>query len=753
MTVKPVQKSEGDYVRAHVTSANETLVRLLWVTKSNKKTGRPEARLLCLTRYRVLTFKGKSAPRQNGHLYDLKTLVWKTQNEVELHFKDWFIRFHVPGADKLVKLICETVNRICCRWPRVARPVVDSSPAMLASLHVAEPFDEAAAAGAAGFLASYEALCSLHGVQPLMAFRTKLLIAFAAGTRALRTEWHGDKIQLGHVQAVAGCVLHDKFFTDCSFGLARADKSLSSADDVASTVGPSLSCVTHLRRLSFAHGRLGPHGAEIVLRALTANRKIRLDALDFSHNNLNDRLVGELAACLTRSLPDLRELRVANVGMTARGLGDLLDSFIGCKDLSDGLKVLSLGGNALGKKGTQKLAEYFACGCGAGLRHLDVAATGVDLGVVGHALSHEGGGAHVPLVSLAIGGNKLSQASSGVLAKFLAETGKVTSLDLSGMVTAQGKKMADEKTRKEQVALETIVACLLFNQNLERTALTLNANALGDGGPGGITAFSGGGKPGPAGGGGGGGGGGGTTAGSAAAARAMPVGMGRYSFARKLAGMCRASTSLVRLDVAGCALGDGGLALLLQGFAEAFQPHLEHLQCGRNSRVAEDNGAAQWLGRLVENCHHLHTLGVPGGRVGGSTNPKHRQAWALNLTPLWAAVAVSKSLEVLDVSCNELQDADVTRMCGALRSQTTRLRVIRWGGNPTTFQALRSFANLLPSNTVLCDIGDYAENIGAGVIASKRVQDMLNAVAEKLGENTQAYTAAQERASARAGRR
>ena len=59
MTVKPVQKSEGDYVRAHVTSVNETLVRLLWVTKSNKKTGRPEARLLCLTRYRVLTFKGK----------------------------------------------------------------------------------------------------------------------------------------------------------------------------------------------------------------------------------------------------------------------------------------------------------------------------------------------------------------------------------------------------------------------------------------------------------------------------------------------------------------------------------------------------------------------------------------------------------------------------------------------------------------------------------------------------------------------
>ena len=142
---------------------------------------------------------------------------------------------------------------------------------------------------------------------------------------------------------------------------------------------------------------------------------------------------------------------------------------------------------------------------------------------------------------------------------------------------------------------------------------------------------------------------------------------------------------------------------------------------------------------------------MPGGRVGGSTNPKQRQAWALNLTPLWTAIEESKSLEVLDVSCNALQDADITRMCSSLRSKNTRLRVIRWHGNPTTFQALRSFANLLPSNSALCDIGDYAANIAKGISETKRVQDMLSTVAAKLSENTQAFNAAQEQLLRRGG--
>ena len=132
--------------------------------------------------------------------------------------------------------------------------------------------------------------------------------------------------------------------------MGLADKSIKTIDSVADTIGQVLSRVTGVSRISFAHARLQADGAEIIVSALRSNRKLTLEHLDFSFNQLGDRLVNELIECLGISQPRLRSLNIAAVGMTGRGMADALDRLVGCMELGKNLQTLSVAHNTLGKK-------------------------------------------------------------------------------------------------------------------------------------------------------------------------------------------------------------------------------------------------------------------------------------------------------------------------------------------------------------------------------------------------------------------
>ena len=108
MSRRTVQKSETAWVRAQLDAAHQQIQRLVWVVKANKKTGKPEDRLLAVTNHRVVTYKkstlGSLSERHNGHMYDLRTVVYQHENEMELHFKDWFVKFSHPKASTIFKL-------------------------------------------------------------------------------------------------------------------------------------------------------------------------------------------------------------------------------------------------------------------------------------------------------------------------------------------------------------------------------------------------------------------------------------------------------------------------------------------------------------------------------------------------------------------------------------------------------------------------------------------------------------------------
>ena len=178
---KLVEKSQTQQIRTLVESmGGDKLIYLVWVEKENKKIkNKIEERLLCVTKYRIITFKGTSRSKicQSDHLYNLQSIVYQQEKKLELHFDSWFIKFRHPNVAMLVKQIWENVERVCCWWPERAKPKIDANSILLTELNI-QKFDPTEQHGAAGFLATYYALCSLHMVEVSVPFLTALFKHF-----------------------------------------------------------------------------------------------------------------------------------------------------------------------------------------------------------------------------------------------------------------------------------------------------------------------------------------------------------------------------------------------------------------------------------------------------------------------------------------------------------------------------------------------------------------------------------------------
>jgi Ran GTPase-activating protein (RanGAP) involved in mRNA processing and transport len=631
---RQVEKSQTLYVRSYVEGLGEKLVYLVWITKENKKkTGKFEDRLLAVTGCRVLTFKGRNKLCRNDHLYNLQSIIYQQEQRIEFHFETWFIKFSHPKAGMLVKYVCETLNRICCIWPDEAKPKIDANNTLLTELNVAK-FDAAQDNGASGFLATYEALCSMHAVSACEPFKVQVRQAFLEHKHSIHLSWHGRKMEPAHVQAFAGTILHDTWFTDVSFGIMGlgSGSTVESIDAAAAagTIGPTLSCVKHLQQLRFNHSRLQAKGVQCIVNALQANRGLKLKLLDLSHNSLNDTIVSELATCLVRTHVTLQELHLNSVNMTSRGFASMIDTFVSSPECSNSISVLTITHNTLGKRGTSKLLEYISSDCGSTLKRLDVTATGIDTAVLADALrTKTGGGA---LISLAVGENRLTTTSTAALCKLLSTTDTLAAINLSGVVNSSN----EGQNKKDRLALEAVTATLLFNPHLSRSALKLASNMMD------------------------------------------PI------FGRKLAAMCRNSRSLVKLDISECSLGDETLAVLLQAYSETSQPRIEMLNIARNSRQGEDFGASKWLGRVVTNCTSLKSLDVSGGRDRRSNKNVGKQMWVLDLKPLFAALNNNKTIKNCNISSNGLNDADMKVLINALNSKQSGVVSILYAGNNIT---------------------------------------------------------------------
>ena len=650
MSAKPVEKSSTQYVRTFVEATGEKLIYLVWVVKENKKTGKNEDRLLAVSRSRIFTFK--TSPRQKvckqDHIYNLKTLVYRQEKKIELHFEAWFIKFSHPNAGMLVKHIVESINRVCSIWPTSAKPKIDANPLLLSELK-AVSFDPTQENGAAGFLATYDALCSLHSVVPCETFKQHAREAFIMKeSHSLYLHWHGPRMEAGHVKAFAGTILHDTWFTDVSFGIGGgiASSNMDVVDAAVNTIGPTLSRVKHLLQLRFRHAKLSARGAQCIVHALQANNGLQLQLLDLSYNSLNDTVVRELATCLVRSHSStLAELHLCDCSVSGKGIASMIDIFLANSDFLQRLTVLNVSHNTLGKRGTSKLLELIQNTSNA-LKRLDVSATGIQITTIADAFRV---GENNTLVSLAVGENRLTAASTTALCKLLSSTDTIAAINLSGVVNSNN----ESQNKKDRLQLLATTATFLFNPHLPRTSLRMASNMMD------------------------------------------------AAFGAKLAAMCRDSRSLVKLDVSECGLGDEMLGLLFQGFTEASHSRIEMLNVSRNSREAEDHGAGKWLGRLVENCPSLKSLDVAGGRDAKAAKNSGKQVWALNLSPLFHALRSNNTLEECNISCNALKDTDMSMLLTSIESnESSKLRSIQFSGNNITTSMGKKAGDFLTYNPI-----------------------------------------------------
>lgn len=362
------------------------------------------------------------------------------------------------------------------------------------------------------------------------------------------------------------------------------------------------------------------------------------------------------------------------------------------------------------QQGAEALAAYLSTpGCGSGLKRLDISSTGSDLTALSMALC-DPKCAHVPLESVSVGGSALTADSTRAFASLLAAgSHAISALNMSRVINHNENV---RHLKKDSEAVETIVASLVLNPTLRTTSLRIAENHITTG------------------------------------------------LARKLASMCAMSTSLISLDVSDCDMGDAALALLCRGFAECRSPRLEVFRCGRNSKASDDSGGAgKWLARLVERSHHLRVLSVPGGRSGGHhLNPRAKQLWSIDLSPLFVVMQKKQqlaggeasggasggarkkdsadesaplALEELDISCNGLLDSHMQSLQSALRENTS-LRKLAWQGNDTTFQCVRNFSHLLHVNGALTDIGSFESS---ATDKSQHTRDLIGRIREKLTEN------------------
>jgi Ran GTPase-activating protein (RanGAP) involved in mRNA processing and transport len=642
MSEQSVEKGQTQYVKQYCQGIGEKLKYLLWVTKEHKKTGKCEHRLLAVTSYRVLTFKGSRTLKKchNDHMYNLKSLVYKQEKRLELHFESWFIKFsHSRATGMLVKYLCEIIHRICCLWPTVAKPKIDANQVLLAELNVT-PFDASEENGASGFLATYDALCSLYSVPACMAFRSKVTNAFLQNDHRLYVSWHDVPLECGHIQAFAGSILHDTWFTDVSFGLGIRGSPLEITDGAVDTIGPTLATVRHIQHLRLCRSCLSSKGARSLVHALQANHGMQLQLLDLSHNALGDPIVSELAVCLVHAHTSLQELHLNSVGMTSSGLSSMIDTFFQSPDIcKKGISVLTIAHNILGKRGTTKLIEYIVSTAGASLTQLDISATGIDSAELANALRSS---SHAKLLSLSLGENRLNPDSTAALCRLLSSTAILSDVRLDGVINSSN----ETNNRKDRLALEAVSATLLFNTHLYKAKLSLRNNSLGS------------------------------------------------NYSRKLAAMCRDSHILVKLDISDCGIGDDALAMLFQGLSESVTPRLEVLNVARNSKANEDFGASKWLVRMFNHLKVLKSLDVSGGRDRKTT--KSKLYWSLDLKPFFKNLKdTDTSIVTINASCNGLKDTDVNLLINSINNRSTLKTVdIRGNENVTSLTAKRLMAIL-----------------------------------------------------------
>ena len=655
MAERVVEKNQTQYVKNFcLEKCGEKLKYLVWITKEHKKTGKIEDRLFALSACRIMTFKGSGKKLcHNDHIYNLKSLVYRQEKRLELHFEGWFIKFsHSQAVGMLVKNICETINRICCLWPDAAKPKVDANPVLLAELQIS-PFEATEQNGASGFLATYDGLCSLHSVAQCETFRARVTKAFLNNDHRLCASWHEAKMECGHMQAFAGSILHDKWFTDVSFGGGEHD----TIDGAVNSIGPALASVRHLRQLRLCHARLSTKGAQTVVHALQVNHGMQLQVLDLSYNALNATVVKELAVCVARTHTSLQELHLNAVGMTSKGFSSMIDCFMSSEPfLQRGLSVLAVAQNTLGKTGTKKLIEFLGGSGGSGnssgkkkggalLKRLDVSAAGIDVALLAQGML----AGTSSLTSISIGENRMTPEATRALCTLLATT---TTLSIVNLYSAINSR--DERTNtRDRLSLEAVTAALLFNPQLNKTALGLSNNLLGS------------------------------------------------SYSRKLAAMCRDSRTLVKLDINDCGIGDEALAMLFQGFSETLNPRLEILNVARNSKVNENVGAAKWLVRMIQNAKALKHIDLSGGRDRNVN--KGKQLWSLHLHPFFECLKTNSSLEHCNISHNGLTDGDMAVLTNAIAGRTKQqccLKSIVVRGNNSTGVAVKKLEKQLKKKYV-----------------------------------------------------
>ena len=79
-----------------------------WGGEGEQEDGQTRDRLLAVTNHRVVTYKkstlgSRRAP--GGHVRPDSRVP--AESEMELHFKDWFVKFSHPKAGTIFKFICE----------------------------------------------------------------------------------------------------------------------------------------------------------------------------------------------------------------------------------------------------------------------------------------------------------------------------------------------------------------------------------------------------------------------------------------------------------------------------------------------------------------------------------------------------------------------------------------------------------------------------------------------------------------------
>jgi Ran GTPase-activating protein (RanGAP) involved in mRNA processing and transport len=400
-----VEADDAEYVDSLVSDSHQEVYWRGWVvlyTKSNAAA--KKERILVITNFRLFTVKHgllQRSTRQSFSILELCEISAARNRDDEIHLsfgkeKDKEVDIQSDNVVAIAQAVLFAYKAISYGLPKDKLPKVDLPPRFLESFLPPEPDTQD------GLLASYMAACDFLSIAPKLPVLDYFMACFETNDRLLNLSECFELVNpltTEDVQAVAHALAYTDWFTE----VHAVDLPLR--DEGMNALHPMLQL--HLSKLLLVNAKAGAKGFASLFERMT-RLSHRLTYLNISKNSIGDSGLRSAVDAFKAAKHVVETLCLQQCGLGSKGVAALSDDLLVLPEWRRGLKVLDLSDNALGRAGSQSLAEFLNRAEGLEQLHLmraDIAPEVVLSALLGNKRLVGG-----VLTTLNLSGNKLSTA-------------------------------------------------------------------------------------------------------------------------------------------------------------------------------------------------------------------------------------------------------------------------------------------------------------------------------------------------------